>query len=71
MRADVGPPLVLDAAIYADDPAWWVAHALLAGARLRVERGPGRGWSELEPDGGYAHVCTRRDLAGAELGRWT
>lgn len=56
--------VVLDAATYDADPAWWEAQAFLAGVGVRVERGPGRGWSEVHADGGYAHVCTRRDLAG-------
>lgn len=61
---EAGEALVISAELYDPDPTWWEAHALLAGCRLTVQRGEGRGWSDIDPDGGYGYVCTRRDLAG-------
>ncbi len=56
--------VTLDDLTYSWNPVWWLRQAALAGARLTVHRGRGRGFSQQDPDGSYAHVCTRTDLAG-------
>lgn len=56
--------LDLPAAIYDADPDWWERQVALAACALTVDRGPGRGSSSTYPDGGFDHVCTRKDLSG-------
>lgn len=62
--------VTIPASVYDTAPDWWERQAVLGGFALTVTRGPRRGASTTYPDGGYDHVCTRADLAGADLGRW-
>lgn len=56
--------LVVSQLTYNADPDFFLRNARLAGVTLQVQRNTG-GYTEEYADSGYAHVCTRKDLAGA------